>query len=107
MKKSAIAITLIVLFGANVAFAGVLRTTDAPASSVDTCIAQVAAQADYAGAGSVTHEVETEERRVSGHKMKIATLVYGEGEVIREYASFCAINDNDEIKRFNIRQKGI
>ena len=51
---------------------------------------------------------ETQDRRVSGHKMNIKTIVFGDGDtIIREYASNCAINDQQEIKRFKIRQKGV
>jgi hypothetical protein len=39
--------------------------------------------------------------------MHIQTLVYGEGEaLIREYAANCSINEQDEILRFRIHQKG-
>ena len=53
------------------------------------------------------HDVQTEERRVSGHKMSIRTIVYGDGDtIIREYASHCAIDDHEEIRQFKIRQTG-
>ena len=32
-------------------------------------------------------------------------LLIGNDNVIREYAANCAVNDEDEIKRFKIRQK--
>ena len=83
-------------------------TSEAPQSSVASCIGKVNGEADFSQAGSVLHNVETEERRVSGHTMRIRTRVIGiDGdEVIREYATHCAINDNDEIKRFTMRRKG-
>jgi len=106
-RKTTMSLTLIGLFMANVAFALPGFSTEAPRTSVDTCVAAVDAQADYADALSVIHNVETEERRVSGHKMSIRTIVYGEGDtVIREYASHCAINDQEQIRRFRIRQTG-
>ena len=105
MSNRKIALTLAGLLAANVAFAVPGFSSEAPQSSVDTCVAAVAENADYADAASIMHNVETEERRVSGHKMNIRTIVFGEGDtVIREYASRCAINDHDEIKRFRIRQ---
>ena len=108
MLNRKIALTLTGLLAANVAFALPGFSSDAPQSSVDTCVAAVAESADYANAHTVTHDVATKERRVSGHKMSIHTIVYGEGEtVIREYASACAVNDNDEIQRFKIRQTGV
>ncbi|MCH9694304.1 MAG: hypothetical protein K0U72_07330 [Gammaproteobacteria bacterium] len=79
---------------------------DAPSTSVDRCVAEVSANADYAGAGSVLHNVETEKRRIAGHKMRIKTQVLSsDGEsVIREYATFCAIDRNDDIRNFTIRR---
>ena len=92
---------------ANVPFALPGFSAQAPRSSVDACVAAVDAQADYAAAQSVIHNVQTEERRVSGHKMSIRTIVFGEGEtVIREYASHCAIDDQEQIRRFRIRPTG-
>ena len=107
ISKTAVSVALASLFAANVAFALPGFTKDAPQSSVDTCLAEVSANANYENGTTVYHNVETEERRTSGHKMSIQTLVYGnDGEtVLREYAAHCAINDKDEINRFTIRQK--
>ncbi|MEL7187841.1 MAG: hypothetical protein AAFN50_15640 [Pseudomonadota bacterium] len=107
ISKSAVSVTLLGLFAANVAMALPGFTKDAPQSSVDTCLAEVSANADYKNGSTVYHRVETEEHRVAGHKMNIQTLIYdADGEtVIREYATHCAINDKDEIRRFKIRQK--
>lgn len=107
MLNRKIALTLIGLLAANVAFAAPGFSSEAPRSSVETCIAAVDENADFGGASSVLHDVETEERRVSGHRMAIRTIVFGEGEtVIREYAANCSINGQDVIQRFKIRQKG-
>ena len=108
MSNRKIAVTLIGLFAASVAFALPEFSRVAPKAGVDTCIAEVGSRADFTDAASVVHEVETEDRRVSGHRLSIRTLVYAaDGEtVIREYATACAINDEAEIKRFRIRRKG-
>ena len=105
--KTAIAFTLIGLFATNIAMALPGFNEDAPQTSVDTCVAAVDAQADYADGTSVQHNVETSKRRVSGHIMSIQTLVYDEQNLIREYKTNCAINDADEIKRFRIRQREV
>lgn len=107
--KIALSVTLIGLFAANVAFAVPGFTTEASPSSVDACLAQVADHAEYANARSIVHNVETEDRRVSGHKMSIQTIMYAEdgSTVIREYASTCAVDGQDQVKRFKIRQKGM
>jgi hypothetical protein len=105
--KILISLTLIGLFAANVAFALPEFTRDAPQSSIESCLAEVDSFARLDDAKSVIHNVETRERRVSGHRMQIQTLVYGDGkELIREYASNCSINGQDEILRFRIHQKG-
>lgn len=108
-RKTAISLTLIGLFVANVAFAIPGFSTDASPSSVDACLAEVRDSADHANARSIIHNVETEDRRVSGHKMSIQTIMYAADgtTVIREYASTCAINGQDEVQRFKIRQKGM
>ncbi len=83
-------------------------TEDAPQSTIDVCVAQIAVQANYENAGLVRHYVESRQRRFSGHILKINTTVYGvDGEeVIREYATTCAVNDHQETKLFKIREKG-
>ena len=108
MLNRKITVTLIGLFAANVAFALPEFSSEAPKASIDTCIAEVDSRADFTDAASVVHNVQTEDRRVSGHKLSIRTLVYAaDGEtIIREYAAACAINDDAEIKRFRIRRKG-
>ncbi len=83
-------------------------TEDAPQSTVDVCIAQIAVQANYENAGLVRHDVESRQRRISGHTLRINTTVYGiDGEeVIREYTTTCAVTDRQETKLFRIREKG-
>lgn len=106
-RKTAVSLGLAALLAADLAFGLPEFSADAPRSSVDTCVAEVAHNADYEGATAVRHDVVTGERRVSGHRMSIHTIVYGDDDaVIREYASSCAINAADEIKRFRIRQSG-
>ena len=107
-RKNAVSLALTGLLAANVALAVPAFSTDAPQSSVDTCVAEVDNNADLSDATSILHDIRTEDRRISGHTMRIRTYVYGvDGEtVIREYAASCAINGQDQIKRFRIRQKG-
>ncbi len=109
ISKSSVSLALIGLFAVNIALAMPGFPTDAPQASIDTCVAAVKENLDLSEAGSVIYNVETEDRRVSGHKMSIQTLVYAEDDstLIREYAANCAINDSAEIKRFHIRQKGV
>ena len=81
----------------------------APISSVQQCVAQIGEQANYENAGRVRHEVDSKERRVSGHTITINTTVFGANgdDVIREYATVCAVSDDSEMKRFKIREKSI
>lgn len=81
----------------------------APESTVKLCVAQIGEQANYEGAGRVHHEVESKERRVSGHKLSIKTTVFNADgdEAIREYATICAVSDNSETRKFRIREKSL
>jgi hypothetical protein len=81
----------------------------APASSVQLCVAQIGEQANYEDAGRVRHEVDSKERRVSGHTIRIDTTVFSAStdDLIREYTTVCAISDDAETKRFTIRQKSL
>lgn len=80
----------------------------APNSSIRLCIARIADRANYNNAGRVLHEVDSKERRVSGHKMIIETTVFAaeDGQAIREYATVCSVSDDQETKSFKIREKG-
>jgi hypothetical protein len=81
----------------------------APESSVQQCVAQIGEQANYDNAGRVRHVVDSKERRVSGHTIKIDTTVFGidGSEVIREYTTVCAVSDNAETKHFKIKEKSV
>ncbi len=83
-------------------------TEDAPQSTIDVCVAQIAVEANYENAGLVRHYVESTQRRFSGHTLRIDTTVYGiDGdEVIREYATICVVTESQETKLFKIREKG-
>jgi hypothetical protein len=106
-RKTVVSLGFAGLLFANVALALPGFSDEAPRATVDVCIAEVDANADFADANSVLHNVETEKRRISGYKMNIRTIVYGEGDtVIREYATHCRIDDEKEILRFKIRQTG-
>ncbi len=80
-----------------------------PMSSVEQCVVRIGEQANYENAGHVRHEVDSRERRVGGHTMTIKTIVFGEegSEVIREYATVCAVSGKSETKKFKIREKSI
>ena len=110
INKHAVTITLAAagLFLSSSVLAMPGFTEDAPQSTIDVCVAQIAVQANYENAGLVRHYVESRQRRFSGHTLRIDTIVYGiNGEdVIREYATICAVTDSQETKVFKIREKG-
>ena len=111
ISKYAVSIPLAIVglvFSAS-AFAMPAFVKPVPMSSVEQCVVQIGEQANYENAGHVRHEVESEERRVGGHKMIIKTIVFGADgdEVIREYATVCAISAKSETKKFKIREKSI
>ncbi len=105
-RKAIVSLTLIVLFAADIVFASPTFADTAPPSSVETCVAEVANNADYTNAGSVSHSVDWKPRSVSGYTVSIKTIVYGENDesVMREYRSHCAINKLDQIRYFKIRE---
>ena len=82
---------------------------EAPEGSIKQCVAEIAAQANYEGAGRVRHVVNSKERPVSGHRIQIDTTVYDAdgSKVIREYATFCAVTDKAETRHFHIKEKGV
>ncbi len=78
----------------------------ASASSIEACVAQVAAQANYEDAVGVRHEVESLQRRTAGHKLHIDTKVFGgsDGLVLREYAATCIIGRDGAPLSLRIKQ---
>jgi hypothetical protein len=109
ISKQAVSVSLaivgLVVSGTSFAMPGF--SEEAPAESIEICVAQVSDQANYENAGRVRHDVESKARRVSGHFIKIDTTVFGTDgtEVIREYTTVCAISDAAETKRFEIKEK--
>lgn len=82
------------------------RAEAAQRSSVDLCVAQIGDQANYEEASRVLHNVDSKERRVGGHIMRIETLVYAtDGEhAIRRYSTTCSVARSNEIRLFRLRQ---
>jgi hypothetical protein len=111
ISKAAVSITLAIagLVVSSSAFALPGFSEQAPESSVKQCVAEIGEQANYDGAGRVRHLVESKERRVSGHTLKIDTTVFGldGSEVIRKYTTVCAVSDDAETKHFKIKEKSI
>jgi hypothetical protein len=103
--KTFISLALSVLMATNVATASLYIDDEAPQSSLDTCLAEVSANADYAGASNVMHYVESKPRSVSGYTVSIRTLVYDGETVIHEYAARCAIDRQDDIRFFRMRDR--
>ncbi len=46
-----------------------------PPESVEACVAEINARADYTGAARVVHNVDVEQRRPLGHELTIRTMV--------------------------------
>ncbi len=78
----------------------------APQSTVDYCVQQIGDHADYNDARLVRHEIESKERRSIGHELRIDTRIYGdtEDQLIREYATVCAVGNSQRTLSFRIRQ---
>lgn len=111
ISKNAVSVSLailgLVISGSAFAMPGF--TKQVPMSSVEQCVVQIGEQANYENAGRVRHEVDSEERRVGGYTLTIKTFVFGAdgSEVIREYATFCAVSGKSETKKFKIREKSV
>ena len=107
--KSALTVAVAGLTVSSNVFAMPGFTEQAPFSSIEICVAKISDEANYQDAARVRHEVASEERRVGGHMIKIATQVFevDGAEPIREYATVCAITANQETKRFAIREKSL
>ena len=107
--KSAVSVAVAGLIVSSNAVAMPGFTEQAPFSSIEICVAKISDQANYQNAARVRHEVDSEERRIGGHTIKIDTQVYGAdgSELIREYATVCAVSAKQETKHFVIREKGI
>ena len=106
LKKIATTMALLGLLFSASAAADPLFPKVAPQSTVDLCVSQIAGHADYTGATRVRHEVESRERRSIGHELRIDTRVFGDvkDEVIREYATTCAVGHSQRPLTFRIRE---
>lgn len=109
ITKAAVSLAVAGLVLSGSAFALPGFSEQAPESSVKQCVAEIGEQANYENAGRVRHVVDSKERRVSGHTITVETTVFGvDGyEVIREYATVCAVSDKAETKHFKIKEKSI
>lgn len=108
-KQLAVALAAAGLFASSGAVAMPGFSEQAPESSVKICVEQIGERANYGQAGRVLHEVDSKERRVSGHTIKIETTVFAENgtDVIREYATVCAVSDDSVTRRFKIKEKSL
>jgi len=111
ISKNAVSVTLavagLVLSGGAFAMPGI--SEQAPESSIKLCVAEIGEQANYDSAGRVRHEVDSKAGRVSGHKLIISTTVFdaADGQLIREYATVCAVSDEAEVQGFKFKEKSI
>ena len=83
-----------------------LTPKEAPQSAIDFCVTQIAAHANYNDATRVRHNVETRQRRAVGHELRIDTRVFGDtgDELIREYATVCAVGNSRRPLTFRIKE---
>ena len=102
-KKASISLALVGLFVSSVALAG-LGAEEIPSESIDSCVAEIRANANYSGAGRVRHVLERFGHRSLASKLRISTAVYDEsGErVIRAYATKCIVYGDDAPVFFRI-----
>ncbi len=107
IMKSVVSVAVAGLIVSGNALAMPGFTQQAPFSSIEICIRQISDQADYHDAARVRHAVDSEERRIGGHTIKIETQVFGAdgAELIREYATVCTMSSKQETQHFVLKQK--
>ncbi len=104
-------ILAIVLIGSNFVAATGSNAAGAiaeyPANlSIERCVQEIYATADFDGAASVRHNVSVNERRSGRQVMKIETLVFGDEQetLIREYATVCGVSPNASPDVFRLHE---
>lgn len=77
-------------------------------AEISSCVATVAANANYADATRVRHAVVDVKERTVGYKLTIETSLYNENgdAAIREYATSCVVNGNNAPLQFSISETG-
>lgn len=75
-------------------------------AEINSCVATVAQQANYADATRVKHAVVDVKERTVGYKLIIETSLYNENSegAIREYATSCVVNGNNIPLQFSISE---
>jgi len=75
-------------------------------AEINSCVAAVAEQANYADATRVKHAVVDVKERTVGYKLIIETSLYNENSdgAIREYATSCVVNGNNIPLQFSISE---
>ena len=104
-KKASISLAIVGLFVSSVALAG--PVSDVPSDeSVNSCIAEIRANADYSDAGRVRHDLSQIGHRSLAYKLRISTTVYdlaGEN-VIRAYSTKCIVYGDEEPAFFRMEE---
>jgi hypothetical protein len=95
------------LLAATAAQADFVYPDVAPPETIDICVAEIDAQANYEDATYVRHEVASRPRATLGHTLRINTLVYDEtdGQLIRAYKTTCAVSNREVPVSFRIEEK--
>ncbi len=108
LVSTVIALAFAATFVAPNAAAMPVFAEQAPRSSIENCVAEIAEYADYSGAGRVRHDVDSKKRRVTGYKIMIDTTVYADNgeDIIREYATRCMVTPDEQTTRLVVEQKG-
>ena len=101
--KTAISTGLLLALSSTVS-AGSAFETKATQSEVEACVAAVTARADYGDAMRVRHDIESSQRRSTGHRLVIETRVYGDGGILREYRAVCVVTRDAAPLSFEMRE---
>ena len=111
MKQSKLAGKSLLAIAATIAVAGQAAAAQEWSeidAEIQSCVATVAENASYDDAKRVRHAVTDVKERTVGYKLTIETSLYNEkGETaIRQYATSCIVNGNNEPMQFSISEAG-
>lgn len=107
-KKAVVSIVLAGLYAAaSPAGAATTVAESGVEHEVNSCVAQVREEMDYAGASKIRHDIHAIERRTVGYTLQISTSLYGENQeqVIRAYAATCVVNGNNPPMQFEMSER--
>ena len=78
-------------------------------AEINSCVSEIAEQANYDDATHVRHDVVGVKERTVGYKLTIETSIYSDtgDAAIREYATSCVVNGDNAPMKFSISESDV